>query len=90
MTSPPPRRPVGRPPLLGRVKTTYAIVDTDGMRLIVWGMGPTTQDARFDAQGQEGYEETEHNRVVKLTPDQVSDVVNGNVAWSADERDGST
>lgn len=45
----------------------FAIIDTDGMRLVYWGLGATEDKARVDAAEQEGYAETEHNACVEVS-----------------------
>ena len=45
----------------------YAIIDTDGTRLVYWGIGETEEEARCDAEEQDGYAETEHNATVELS-----------------------
>ena len=45
----------------------HAIIDTDGTRLVYWGIGETEEAARCDAEEQEGYEETEHNATAEIS-----------------------
>lgn len=54
-----------------------AIIDTDGMSNVVWGLGETEAAARRDAASQEGYEATEWESVCELTDEQAERVNNG-------------
>lgn len=57
-----------------------AILDTDGMRLVAWGVGQTEASARRDAKRQEGYAPTEHERVVTVSAARAHVIRRGDVA----------
>ena len=59
--------------------TEFAVIDTDGMRLVVWGLGETEDAARAEAADQEGYEETEWNRVVEISVERAAAIRAGDV-----------
>ncbi len=51
-----------------------AILDTDGLRLVVWGLGRTEASARREAKRQQGYEETDHERVVQVGAERAREI----------------
>jgi hypothetical protein len=56
----------------------YAVVGTDGLRPVVWGIGETEADAVTDAaQWLEGNDFTTH----EITEDQAAHVRTGDVSW---------
>lgn len=59
--------------------STIAILDTDGTRTVVWGIGDTEEAARADAEQQEGYEPTQWERIATLTDEQAELVQQGMV-----------
>jgi hypothetical protein len=61
--------------------TNWTIIDTDGMHLVVWGIGLTEAEARADAAEQPGYERTFHERVEPITQEQVESIEAGAVRW---------
>jgi hypothetical protein len=54
-----------------------AILDTNGMRLVVWGVGRTESAAQRDADQQNGYAPTEHARAVPITAAQALEIKRG-------------
>ena len=57
----------------------YAILDTDGFRLVVWGLGSTPEAARADAHEQEGYGATKWNRCVEISAARAERIRQGDV-----------
>lgn len=58
---------------------TIAILDTDGLRTVVWGIGETEDAARVDAAQHEAYEQTQWERLAVLTDEQEERVEHGTV-----------
>ncbi len=64
--------------------TGYAAVGSDGMRLVVWGIGDTAKEARADAvdsvaQGMGGAAVA--LECYEITADQAAVVESGDVSW---------
>lgn len=57
----------------------FAVVDTDGIGLVVWGLGDTEDVAYVDAEDQEGYEATEWQCVVPVSPERAADIELGGI-----------
>jgi hypothetical protein len=61
----------------------FAIIDSDGLRLVYWGIGRTEAAARADAEEQEAYAETPHNRCVEVSIDIANRIELGDIAVRA-------
>lgn len=57
-----------------------ALIDTDGTRLVVWGLGETRESALADA-AEWDYEEDEHQRFAEVTAEQAQAIEAGAIDW---------
>jgi len=57
-----------------------AVIDTDGTRLVVWGLGETREAALADAAKWD-YEESDEQRYVEVTDEQTVAIRAGEIDW---------
>lgn len=64
-------------------ETIFAVIDTDGTRIVVWGIGYTIEDARENAGRNDEYDRTNWGRIVVISPERMKRIESGDV--SADD-----
>jgi hypothetical protein len=61
----------------------FAVIGSDGLRLVYWGLGASPDAAYLDARDQDGYARTPHDRCVEVSIDIANRIELGDIAVRA-------